>query len=331
MTVRIFTHDRALFSRADARNLAVLEILPLDALKELKAVPGDLSYIDVADMDTDARRKAILSLRRRSGDAAWGIVDPQAAMDDPAMLFFDGASDYIGPGAFEGGITKSRVKAVLAFAALQCALNAIADSRADAVPEPSVPEHRESFPGWRSIKPGTVYPFYFLYVAVSSQTSLKVLLGEAGYAAFRDRLRAFLQQALAESDLILWMETDTNSLYLIPPQVSSVKAAVIACLRILVGTPLVGYEKFGLPFPVEFNFALHRGQSEYAPPGKTGTIVSDAVNFIFHLGSKRSESGRITLSDAAAAEAIPEQFSDVFTSTGTYEGRALVCSKRFNK
>ncbi len=330
MTVRVFTQDRALFSQADSRNLASLELLPISALKDLRPVPGELSYIDVADLDTEPRRKAILSLRRRSGDAAWGVLDPRAVIDDPAMLFFDGASDYIGPGAIDNGITKSRVKAVLAFAALQSALNAIVGSRAETVPVLAAPEPKELFPGWRAVKPGTTYPFYFLYVAVSGQTNLKVRLGEAGYAAFRDRLRAFIQQALAEADLLLWMETETNSLYLIPPTVSKVRAAVVACLRILVGTPLVGYEKFGLPFPIEFSFALHRGQSEYAPPGKTGTIVSDSVNFIFHLGAKRADAGCVTISTEAAGDAIPERFSDVFISGGTYEGHALVCSKRFN-
>jgi hypothetical protein len=330
MTVRVFTQDRSLFSQADARNPVVLEFLPVSALKDLRPVPGELSYIDVAELDTESRRKAIVMLRRRSGNAAWGIVDPRAAIDDPAMLFFDGASDYIGAGAIDGGINKSRVKAVLAFAALQSALNAIVGSRDESVPEPTAPDSRELFPGWRSVKPGTVYPFNFLYIAVNGQTSLKVRLGEAGYAAFRDRLRAFIQQALAEADLLLWMETETNSLYLIPPNASNAKAAVVACLRILVGTPLVGYEKFGLPFPIEFSFALHRGQSEYAPPGRTGTIVSDSVNFIFHLGAKRAEPGRITISTEAAGDAVPDRFSDLFISGGTYEGHALVCSKRFN-
>ncbi len=330
MTIRVFTQDCTLFSQADARNLAVLELLSVDAIRDIRPVPGDLSYLDVADLDADLRRKAIMALRRRSGDAAWGIVDPRAAIDDPAMLFLDGASDYIGPGVIDRGITKPRVKAVLAFAALQSALNAMADSRTESVAEAALPEPKTIFPGWKSVKSGTVYPFNFLYVAVTGQTSLKVRLGETGYATFRDRLRSYIQQAFAESEILLWMETDTNSLYLIPPNVSNVRAAVVACLRILVGTPLVGYEKFGLPFPIEFSFALHRGQSEYAPPGKTGTIVSDSVNFIFHLGSKRAEPGRITISAEAATDAIPECFSDVFVGGGAYEGRAIVCSRRFN-
>jgi hypothetical protein len=330
MTVRVFTRDRTLFSQADARNLATFELLSVDAIKDVRPVPGDLSYLDVADLDADQRRKAMMMLRRRSGDAAWGVVDPRAAIDDPAMLFFDGASDYIGPGMADGGITKTRVKAVLAFSALQSALGAMVDSRSEAEPGAVAAEPESVFQGWKSVKPGTVYAFNFLYVAVTGQTSLKVRLGEAGYATFRGRLRTFIQQALAESEILLWMETDTNSLYLIPPNASNVKTAVVACLRVLVGTPLVGYEKFGLPFPVEFSFAMHRGQSEYAPPGKTGTIVSDAVNFIFHLGSKRAEPGRITISAEAATDAIPERFSDVFVSGGAYEGRAIVCSKRFN-
>jgi hypothetical protein len=327
MTVRLLTLDDTVFSAANARNLVPLEILPLDALKSLKPEPGDMTYIDISSLGPDARRKAIQSLRRRSGDAAWGIIDPSAVIDDPAMVFFDGASDYIGPGAIEGGINKSRVKAVLAFAALQSALNAIVLSRGSENPSPPAPA--DEFPSWKSIVPGMVYPFYFLYVSVTGQSSLKVRLGEPGYAAFRDRLRAFIQQSFSDADILLWMEKETNSLYLLPPRASNIRSAIIACLRILVWTPLIGYEKFGLPFPVEFSFALHRGRSEFATPGKTGTIVSDALNFIFHLGTKRAEPGRITISAEAACDAVPEQFSDLFVDGGSYEGHGLVHTKRF--
>jgi hypothetical protein len=58
-------------------------------------------------------------------------------------------------------------------------------------------------------------------------------------------------------------------------------------------------------------------------------VVSDAVNFIFHLGYKRAEPGRLTISDEVPEEAVPEGLRDLFVPAGEYEGRSLVHSRRF--
>jgi hypothetical protein len=138
-----------------------------------------------------------------------------------------------------------------------------------------------------------------------------------------------LQQNLQDSRALLWMETESNYLFLIPPRAVYGKAAVEASLKMILGGPLTGIEKLDLSIPVDFTFALHYGKTIFRAPGKTGTVVADAVNYIFHLGSKQAEPGRLTISGHVPEEAVPEGLADLFTHGGTYEGIAIRHSRRF--
>jgi len=331
MSIFLFTAGSDTLPEGITRSAAAMERIDPMLIRTHRPQPGDLSYLDVSGFDEEARRKAIAVLRRRCGEEAWGIVDPRGAIEDPAAVFFLGASDYVGPAACLTGVDKARIRAVMAFAGAR-RLPATAGRGLAAANGPAACSGeiaRPVFNGWKSIQPGTVYPFLFLYVSVSAQMNLKTRLGEAGYIAFRDRLRFIIQQALTESDPLLWMETDASALYLVPPCEHNVGSATETCFRMLLGAPLIGYERLCLPFPITFTFAMHYGTTEYAPPGKTGTIVSDAVNFSYHLGAKRAEPGRLTISGEAAALFSTRGFQDLFVTAGSYEGRDIVHSRRF--
>ena len=82
-------------------------------------------------------------------------------------------------------------------------------------------------------------------------------------------------------------------------------------------------------FRYKFTCAVHHGSTEFAAPGKTGTIVSDAVNFIFHLGAKCAQAGRLTLSSDVDRSIIPAPLRELFVDAGAFEGRTLMHSRRF--
>lgn len=328
MSVFLFSSGRADACAVSFKSTTGVRITGVEALKTYRPARGDIAYLDLSGLDADARRKAVSSLRKRCADSAWAVADPDGTIDDPASLFFAGASDYLGPAACRAGVDKARIRAALAFAAARGGTNGAAAAQAGPA---SCPEgdQASSFEGWKSILPGTVYPFHFLYVSVSAHMNLKTRLGESGYIAFRDKLRLLIQQSLTEADPLLWMETDAGALFLIPPRARNVAAATEACLRMLLGAPLIACERLGLPFPIRFSFAMHYGATEYAPPGRTGTIVSDAVNYSFHLGAKKAEPGRLTVSGEAAPLVVTRAFEDVFVPVGSFEGRAVLHSRRF--
>lgn len=304
--------------------------LDITELKNHKPMPGDLSYLNIAGQDGNEQRKTMLAIRRRCGQTAWGIADPAGDLDDPAKVFFMGACDYLGPKVFKQGVDKARTRDVRAYTQLRPACDTARPP--EAAPSPvavTAAAEAEAFCGWKVVKPGVTYPFHFLFIAASAQMNLKTRLGESGYIAFRDRLRAQIQQVLAEADPLLWMETDATAIYLIPSTTRTGMNVVIACLRLLLGTPIFGYERLGLSFPIEFTCALHHGSTEFAVPGKTGTIISDAVNFIFHLGAKCAQPGRLTISSDVDKSVIPAPLRELFVDAGEFEGRSIMHSRRF--
>ncbi|MDR0876466.1 MAG: hypothetical protein LBN21_00310 [Treponema sp.] len=185
------------------------------------------------------------------------------------------------------------------------------------------------FEGWSSIRSGTTANFFFLFVSLSGKTNLRSRLSESDIRTVKNRLRDFLQQRLLEAAPLLWMETESNCLFLIPPRAANGQAAVTASLLMIMGTPLMSIEKLGLSIPVDITFALHYGSTIFRAPGKTGTVVSDAVNYVFHLGAKHAEAGRLTVSADVPPAAIPEGLTDLFADAGEYEGIPVIHSRRF--
>jgi hypothetical protein len=319
MRIRIFTGNKRLALKVDARAAKMLDRDGLSGIKGCQPERGDLSYLDVTGLEAAEQKRRIAVLREKSGGAAWGVLDPKGCCPDPAALFHLGAADYLGPSACEKGLSKARIKAALAF-------NGDDPEASGLDPRAMIDEY--PFAGWSSLKRGSPLPFYFLYVGVEGAAGLKRVLGESGYASFRERLRAYLQQLLSDASALLWIESESSGLFLIPPSRKKAQAAVEACLRCLLNAPIIGYEKLGLSVPLSLVFALHFGSSAFEAPGKTGTIVSEDVNFIFHLGTKAAQANRITLSQAAE-RAVPEGLDELFGPAGSFEGRGLGASARF--
>jgi hypothetical protein len=138
----------------------------------------------------------------------------------------------------------------------------------------------------------------------------------------------YLNHLFASVDALLWMQSDTSFLFLIPPEKARAREVLETCLRLELNGPMVSYEKLLLDFSLPLACALHYGEIPFQPPGKTGTLVADSLNFIFHLAHQRAEGGRIVLSEEAAG-AIKPELGDLFVPTEAFEGKKLLQSKRF--
>ena len=186
-----------------------------------------------------------------------------------------------------------------------------------------------TFPGWKKMQTGMNMPFYLMYCSVEGKTPLDSRFNEKTVAAIHKRFVEFLQDNFFGSDALLWMNTGREYLFLFPPKQKCIEAGIKACMNMLISAPLFTLECLDITMPVNFVFALHYGSINYKPPGKTGTIVSDAINFVFHLGTKKAEMGRIAISGELPGVTIPKQLQDCFVSTKDFEGRKIWQSKKF--
>jgi hypothetical protein len=173
-------------------------------------------------------------------------------------------------------------------------------------------------------------PFYLLYCSIHGKTSLESRLVEKAVVQVHKRLCNYLSNIFSPSDGLLWMDSGKDCLFLLPPKAKCAELAVETCIRSIIATPLVTLETLAITLPVNLVFALHYGSISYKPPGKTGTVVSDAVNTIFHLGLKKAEPGRLTFSCDIPNGSIPKSLQDCFVPAGEYEGLDIWHSRKFS-
>ena len=303
---------------------AWVEILP-KIPKGFSFFANDRVYLDITGLKSGTAGR-IFKLLQESG-IFWGILDPKGEAIDPALFFFKGARDYIGKDLIKKGLTRRRFSA--AFETMNRGEETAANPEADTAKKKILQIFPGKFAGWKSIRTGTRESFYFLFVSLSGKSDNHTLAGENIFNSVKEKLPDVLHHYFAEADALLWMEMDESFLFLVPPAIASVRAAIEGVLKLIINSRLIGSEKLGLEMPVEFIMALHYGKTIFQAPGKTGTVVSDSVNYIFHLGTRRAKSGRLTVSEDVPELAIPGGLLDLFVSAGTFEGITLRHSKRF--
>ena len=334
MSVFIYTKKESALKGVFAKNT---DFPGMAALSKHTAKDGDITYIDVSGLSGADLKKTITQIKKRCKNTPWGIIDPKGTVLDPAALFFDGASDYLGSSFFKNQktIDPKRLKAASVWHPAAGGTGgdskSAKDSGAAGLPKTGIKfPPANTFSGWKNVQTGIAMPFYLLYCSLQGKIALNSRMGEKTFSQVHQRFLAHLFANFQEGDGHLWMDSGKDCLFLLPPRAKSAEAAVKACVRMLISAPLITMETLALTIPANIVFALHYGLLSYSPPGKTGTVVSDAVNFVFHLGAKKSEPGRLTISDELPDGSIPQALENCFVSSGEFEGRKIWQTKKFS-
>ena len=300
---------------------------------------GNITYLDISNLTDAEMKKALAQIKKNCKDKPWGIIDPKGSVKDIAALFFEGACDYLGAGILKGSasVDLKRIKEASLWQSklISSAKNASDEdsssaSSGDFLKSGIKLPPEKSFPGWKKVQVGQNMPFYLLYCSLQGKTDLDTRLNDKVLAQVHKRFLAHLEDNFYDGEGLLWMNSGKDCLFLIPPRIKCVEDAIKASISMIVSAPLIVFETLGIKIPSNFIFALHYGTLNYKPPGKTGTVVSDAVNFIFHLGNKKAEPGRLTVSGDLPDKTIPQILQDCFTSAGSFENRKIWHTKKFS-
>jgi hypothetical protein len=254
--------------------------------------------------------------------SGWGVLDREGKSEDPAAFFFAGASDYIGPALFKAGLGPGRLGEALAYAGL-----VDADAPVEGADGAEGPAGCPAFPGWASLEEGVDVAVRFCYAAIGDQRGLLERIGDKRLDKLKEDFAAFLESWSKECGGLVWIKEGSGCLLLFPPQDEGMNP-VLASFRLLLDRALIGYEVFKLEAPLSFRFAFHAGRTMWRKPGETGRVVSEDVNFVFHLGMKAAGDGYILLS-AEAGGSVPACLRDLFSPAGDFEGRSLLASRKF--
>ncbi len=315
MKIAVFSNTKNIeksFAGAVKGKKHTLQVSPASELKKSsKSVPrGSLIYADLSSFKKTEVPQVIKLLAKLEG-IPFGIMDPKGAVADVADLFHNGASDYLDAALLKKGVDQKRIDRILDFKNIE-----VVDEKLTAAKK----NYILSGPDWKNIKQGQEYTFYFLFIELDNKNALKGLAPEL-QSDITETFRRYVEETIAPMNGRIWMWMNFGGLVLFPyngKQCDVIEAA----LRLMVNLNLMSAESIQLDINLSYRIAMHVGNTVYKSKGDTGSIVSDSINSVFHLGQKYTEPNNFFLTDDIFM-LIPSRLMNYYVPAGEYEGRNI--------
>lgn len=286
-----------------------------DLRKGVALIPPDaLVYIDVSKMDGAAVKKALRLLSGNNG-LRYAVVDPKNTIRDAGALFHGGACDYVCRETLREGISEKRIR---------CAAEFRKTEEPPVEPESGGmrPGHRPSGRDWKEIRTGQEYTFCFMFIELDNLKESKKTFGDANLSNPIEPFLRHVERSVTPAGGRVWMWTEYGAIVLFPFDGQRCDAA-LACFKMMLARKVFSIEESGFNAWVSYRIALHIGNTIYRSMGETGTIVSDSLNSIFHLGQKFARPGHFYLTDEVFGF-VPAPLRDFFVPAGKFEGRDIL-------
>jgi len=289
--------------------------------KKVADTPGPiLTYLDIETFGAEGIKKEIKFLSRQE-EIYPGILDLKNKIDDPASLFHMGICDYMGKKICSEPIQGKRIKQLLEFS--QRGLN----NSSESAPEPEkktvkngmkkerISPNAQMVPDgdWSKIKNGKSYIFCFMFIELDLTSDWKKKSGPTHLKKIKDAFQNYVQNAITPINGKIWMWNEYGGLVLFP-YVDGPCAMVLESTKLMVNKAIASCEKFHFKSSISYRIGLHIGE--------TGTIISDTVNFIFHLGQKFAKPGNLYITKPVY-ELTYKGLKDLFLESDDFEGRKI--------
>ena len=313
MRIILFTSAKPViqaFASVSRSKSYILDQLPLDAIRPtLRDVgPSTIAYVDITGVEADERKRLIKYLSSRETEI--GIIDRNREVPDVADLFRVGFFDYLDKNLLKEGIKPARIKRFASTVASQDHPKTTRD-----------PQWKLSGPGWKGVRAGQEYTFCFLYVELDLNNEWRSKSGRALIDDAMETFKVLLERAMSPYDGKIWMWMDLGGVVLFPFDGKPI-GAVRACIRMVMDRIITSAEEYGYDTLITFRMAMHIGNTIYKSRGQTGTIVSDTINFVFHLGQQYAEPGGFYITDEVYPY-VPEPLRIFFKSAGSFAERKI--------
>ncbi|HUZ17069.1 MAG TPA: hypothetical protein VMV68_01705 [Spirochaetia bacterium] len=284
-------------------------------------------YLDISSLPESERTRAINSLLK-SRHSMLGVIDPKTAIDDVAELIHRGAFDYLGPKLVREGVQPKRLHRMLELVAArkEPVREVRPAKKSEEAPKPSRASYSIAAGGWPGVVAGREYTFCMMFFELDLNEDWRKKAGKAHLDRVTAALEAYMQKTVAPLGGRLWIWESYGGLVLFPFDGKSCDA-VLASYRMILNRTIISAEEYDFDTLLSYRIALHIGNTLFRPRGSTGTIISDTVNFIFHLGHQFAEPGGFYLT-SAVYPFVPKGLEGSFAETGTFEGVKCYRMKR---
>ncbi len=298
-----------------------------------KGANGHFFYLDISQF-TDTEINQLLKNAESLG-SLWGIVDTKSRIKDVGSLFHRGCCDYIDTNRLDS-VKVKRLKQVTDFHAQRAGSTAQAHAHPIAYGQALVPASQttpspqgkcakysaEFSKEWNNVIPGREYVFCFMYIELLPSKEWSKKAGDSHKEQMQNAFHDMIDTHTSAYNGKIWMWNEWGGVVLFPFDGKKCEAAVCAT-RLLLNRVILSIE--GGPFHalIDYKIALHVGTSSYKERGKTGTIVSDDVNFIFHLGAKYAEPNRLYIT-SRVYNSIQSNLYTLFAPQGEFEEHPIL-------
>jgi len=266
-----------------------------------------------------------------------GIIDSKSVAPDPAAFFHAGISDYIGNKQLLEGITKKRIKDIFA---LKEKVNFLPHNMTETENKNEKSQKllpvlaKKEFSAklvpngeWKKIKNGEEYVFYFLYAEIDLAADWKRKTGQSILQKVKEVFHNYIEQHIKPINGKIWMWNEFGGLILFPYTKNDHDVAITAS-KLIVNAPIASCEDFPFKMEISYRLALHVGETVYKERGNTGTIVSDTINFTFHLGQKFAKPDNFYITEEVYNRIHPG-LKELFLSEGVFENRNILRLRKF--
>ncbi len=292
---------------------AEIEFISIAKIKKtISSIPaGSIVYVDLSVCKTAEVARTIKLLEGQK-HILWGIIDGKNFIKDPADLFHRGAADYVGKEAIKSRISSARLQRVLSFRNIE-----VAEEPAVATISNCVPSGKD----WSGVRDGKEYTFCLLYFELDNQAELKKNASDRQVKERSQVVHDFLERSMVQLGGKVWIWAGFGGVVLIPFDGEHCDA-VLAAVRMQINRTIISIEGCRLGLKVSYRLALHLGNTVYRTRGETGTIISDSINSLYHLGQKFAKPGDLLITEEME-RFIPPGIQDLFVNAGVYEGRCI--------
>jgi len=318
MTIIVVTSSRSVkkaFASAErSRTYSVEFIAPekmQDAIALADTLPESFLYLDADDTDARTLKRRIRSLRD-ARPYRYGIVDPRGTVVDVAELFHSAAADYVSKTLLGAGVSTARLRRVVEFDPIS-----MVRQTNNHVPEHESHQVKTSGTDWTGVRDGEEYTFLMLYAGIDEAGDLRRKSSEAFLTSLRKSFSSTLERAFADFHARVWMWKEDEGLLLMPFDGGQIDA-IVPALRLVLNRVPVNVDQFSQYGELSWRLALHLGNTTYRSDGRTGAIVSESLNFLFHLGSQYVEPGGLAVTAPCYAR-VPERVRPLLNHREEFE------------
>jgi hypothetical protein len=180
--------------------------------------------------------------------------------------------------------------------------------------------------GWDDININNEYTFCIMYIVLDQSNSSVKKTVNGSHNNLENRFKVYLENELKKINGKIWRWDDNQGLILFPYDGERCDA-VLACFKLMRDRIFVSIEQCNSSILLSYTIILHLGNLKYQQRGKTGTTISESINFIYHASETFTKKGIFYITDSLY-DKIPAGYRDLFVPAGIFEGIEMKRMKR---